>query len=135
MIQRLQTVFLFLAGIINLFVFFTPIYSRAVHDPADWIGIVFAIFLSTAMALSFYSIFLYRNRLKQLRWVRYTIYAELAALAASAGILFTLGGIGSFLMKEALSVLLIFLSIISLWQAHRFIKKDQELVDSMDRIR
>jgi len=124
-----------LAAVINLFVFFTPIYMRAVHDPAGWIGTLFAILLTGAMIFSTYSIFLYKNRTKQLRWVKITTYFQTAVLAAAIGILFTLGGLGTFLMKEAFSVLLILVALISLWQAWRFIKKDQELVESMDRIR
>jgi hypothetical protein len=134
-IQRLQTVFLFLAAVINLFVFFTPIYSRAVHDPAGWIGTLFAILLTGALIFSAYSIFLYKNRINQLKWVKIATYFQTAVLAAAVGILLTLGGLGTFIMKEALSVLLILVALVALWQAWRFIKKDQELVESMDRIR
>jgi hypothetical protein len=134
-IQRLQTVFLFLAATINLFVFFTPIYSRAVQDPTGWIGTLFAIILTGAMILSTLSIFFYKNRIKQLKWVKLATYFQVAALAAASGILFTMGGFGSYLMQEALSVALILVALIALWQAGRYIKKDQELVESMDRIR
>lgn len=135
MIQRLQTIFLFLATVIDLFVFFTPIYSRAVQDPAPWISILFAILLTAAMGLSGVSIFLYKNRLTQLKWVKLATYFQIAVLAAGGGILFTMGGMGPFLMKEALSVLLILVALISLLLAGRYIRKDQELVESMDRIR
>lgn len=135
MIQRLQTVFLFLTTVINFFVFFTPIYRRAVQDPAPWISILFAILLTAAMVLSAIAIFLYKNRINQLKWVKLAIYFQIAVLAAAGGILFTMGGMGSFLIQEALSVLLILVALISLWLARRYIKKDQELVESMDRIR
>lgn len=87
------------------------------------------------MITSIYSIFLYKDRKKQLWWVRIAGWAQVAVFAAACAILLTLGGIGAFLMKEALSVLLISIALISLWQAGRFIRRDQELVDSMDRIR
>lgn len=124
-----------MAAVINFFVFLTPIYTRAMQDPAIWIGILFSILLAIAIILSLYSVFLFSDRIKQIRWVSYAIYSQVAVLASGAGILLTLGGIGSFLMQEALSVLLILLSLTSLWQGRRLIKKDQELVDSMDRIR
>lgn len=124
-----------MAAIINFFIFFTPIYTRAMQDPAIWIGILFSIVIAIAIILSLYSVFLFSDRIKQMKWVSYAIYAQAAALAAGAGILLTLGGIGSFLMQEALSVLLLLVSLTSLWQARRLIRKDQELVDSMDRIR
>ncbi len=135
MIQRLQTVFLILAGLINFFIFFTPIYSRAQQDPAAWIGILFSVLLTGAMLLSIYAIFLYKDRIKQLKWVGYGLYFQVAALAAGAGILFTLGGFGRFLMQEALSVLLLLIALVALLLARRYIRKDQELVESMDRIR
>lgn len=70
-----------------------------------------------------------------MKWVKFATYFQVAVLAAGGGILFTMGGFGSFLLKEALSVLLILVALISLWLAGRYIKKDQELVESMDRIR
>jgi len=124
-----------MAAVINFFIFFTPIYTRAMQDPAIWIGITFSVLIAIVIMLSLYSVFLFSDRLKQIRWVSYALYSQVAALAAGAGILLTLGGIGSYLMQEALSVFLLLVSLISLWQARRLIRKDQELVDSMDRIR
>ncbi|MEX0770159.1 MAG: DUF4293 family protein [Balneolaceae bacterium] len=135
MIQRLQTLFLLGAGVLNLSVYFTPIYSHAVNDPAAWIGNGFAILLALSMILAFLSIFLYKDRIRQLKYIKIGITIEIAALAVAAAILFTLGGIGSFLMAEALSVFLLLLALICYWQAGRFVKKDEELVQSMDRIR
>ncbi|MEX2585781.1 MAG: DUF4293 family protein [Balneolaceae bacterium] len=135
MIQRLQTVFLLISTVLNGFIFFTPIYLRAMQDPADWIGWLFTALLAASILTGGYAVFLYRDRNKQMKWVQFGTFIQTASLATGAAILFTLGGIGSFLMREALSVLLLLLSLISLWQAYRFIKKDQELVESMDRIR
>lgn len=135
MIQRVQTLFLLGAGILNLSVYFTPIYRHAVNDPAAWIGNGFAILLALSMILAFWSIFHYKDRIRQLKYIKIGITIEIAALAAAAAILFTLGGIGSFLMAEALSVFLLLLALICYWQAGRFVKKDEELVKSMDRIR
>lgn len=135
MIQRIQTLFLAIAVILNLIVFFTPIYRHAMNDPSIWIGITFAILLTAVMILSLIAIFLYNNRTNQLKWVKFVTYLQIAVLGVSVAILFTMGGFGMFLWREVLSVALIFLSLIALWQAGRFIKKDKELVESMDRIR
>jgi divalent metal cation (Fe/Co/Zn/Cd) transporter len=135
LIQRIQTVYLALAVIIDLIIFFTPIYRHAVNDPADWIGIGFAAFLTIAMILALISIFLYGNRTNQIKWVKASSYFQIAALGVSVAILFTLGGFGRFLLEELLSTGGLFISLILLWMAGRQIKKDQELVDSMDRIR
>lgn len=135
MIQRIQTVYLLLAVVLNLSVFFTPLYRHSFNDPSAWIGMSFAGLLSVAMVLSFISIFMYGNRVNQLKWVKAASYFQVAALAIAVAILFTLGGFGRFLWKEVISTGLIVVSLILLWMAGRRIKKDQELVDSMDRIR
>lgn len=135
MIQRIQTLYLLIAALTNLGLFFTPIYSHAVNDPQGWIGTAFAIALTSAMLLSLVSIFLYRNRINQLKWVKIATYIEIVALGIAVAVLFTLGGFGRFLWQEAASTGLILLGLAMLWLAGRGIKKDQELVESMDRIR
>lgn len=110
-------------------------YRHAFNDPSAWIGISFAGFLIVAMGLSLVSIFLYGNRLTQIKWVKAASYFQIAALGVAVAILFTLGGIGRFLWDEAVSTGLIIVSLILLLMAGRRIRKDQELVDSMDRIR
>ena len=135
MIQRPQTIFLVLTVILNLAVFFTPIYSHAVNDPATWFGMGMAISLTMPMIIAVVSIFLYKNRPTQLKWVKIATYVEIVALGFALGVLFSLGGFGKFLWKEVVSSGIIILSLASLWQAGRLIKKDEELVKSMNRIR
>ncbi|MFO7846130.1 MAG: DUF4293 family protein [Balneolaceae bacterium] len=135
MIQRIQTVFLILAALVNLGLFFTPIYSHAVNDPQGWIGTTFAVALTLTMILSLVAVFLYSNRINQLKWVKMATYIEIVALGIAVAILFTLGGFGRFLWEEAASIGLLIFGLAFLWLAGRNIKKDQELVDSMDRIR
>ncbi|PKD43541.1 DUF4293 family protein [Rhodohalobacter barkolensis] len=135
MIQRPQTIFLILTAILNLAVFFTPIYSHAVNDPAAWFGIGMALSLTLPMLIALISIFLYKNRSNQLKWVKIATYLQIVALGFAIGTLFSLGGFGKFLWKEVLSSGIVIFSLASLWQAGRLIKKDEELVQSMDRIR
>ena len=135
MIQRPQTIFLVLTVILNLAVFFTPIYSHAVNDPATWFGMGMAISLTMPMIIAVVSIFLYKNRPTQLKWVKIATYVEIVALGFALGVLFSLGGFGKFLWKEVVSSGIIILTLASLWQAGRLIKKDEELVKSMNRIR
>ena len=135
MIQRIQTVYLFLAAVLNISVFFTPIYGHAMNDPAQWIGIGFAISLTLSFVIAGGAIFLYRNRNLQIRVVKTGTYIQIVALGFAAGILFSLGGFGTFLWQEVLSSGLIALALVFYWLAGRSIKKDEELVKSMDRIR
>jgi hypothetical protein len=134
-IQRIQSLYLALAAILNLVVFFTPLYRHAVNDPAPWIGAGFALTLTAAMLLAVISIFLYKNRVNQIRWVKLGTYSQIVAAGFAAGILFSLGGFGTFLWREVLSTGLILLVLMLFWLAGRAIKKDEELVKSMDRIR
>lgn len=135
MIQRPQTIYLTLAFLLNLAVFFTPIYRHAMADPAAWIGFGFAISLTMAGLLALISVFLFKNRLNQLRWVKMGTYVQIVSLGFAAGVLFSLGGFGTFLWREVLSSGLIALVLLLFWLAGSSIKKDEQLVKSMDRIR
>jgi hypothetical protein len=124
-----------LAAFTNLAVFFTPIYTESMNDPVKWIGFGFATTLTLTMILAVVAVFLYKNRVLQLNVVKGATYSEIVALGSSTGVLFSMGGIGIFLWPELLSMSLILLCLIFLWMAGKGIKKDEELVQSMDRIR
>ena len=121
--------------VLNTIVFFTPIYSHAVNDPAVWIGLGLAITLTIGLGCAGIAIFLFNNRQTQLMWTKIGTYAQITALGFAAGILFSMGGFGTFLMGEVISSSLILLSLLLFWLAGRSIKADEELVKSMDRIR
>lgn len=135
MIQRLQTVFLALASILNLSVYFTPIYEKAMNDPQLWIGIGLASSLLVALIINVFSIFLYNNRKNQIDWVKRAALLQVIGLGFCVGVLFSLGGIGTYLWDEALGTGLVIAGLLFQILALRFIKKDEELVRSMDRIR
>lgn len=135
MIQRIQTIFLALAAICNIVVYFTPIYTRAMEDPQKWIGFGFAISLFVAAILLLYSIFLFKNRKAQISWVKKAALVEVIGLGFSMGVILSLGGIGIYLWDEALGTGLITLSFGFQLLALKFINKDEKLVKSMDRIR
>lgn len=135
MIQRPQTIYLILAALLNLAVFFTPIYRESMNDPVQWIGFGLATTLTLTMILAIVAVFLYKNRVLQLKVVKGATYSEIIALGSSTGVLFSMGGIGTFLWPELLSTSIIILCMIFLWMAGKGIKKDEELVQSMDRIR
>lgn len=134
-IQRFQTVFLAVATLLNLSVYFTPIYDKAVDDPQLWIGIGLASSLLIAMVLNVVSIFLYKNRKNQITWVKRSALFQVIGFGFCVGVLLSLGGIGTYLWDEALGTGLVFLGMIFQVLAMRFIRKDEELVRSMDRIR
>ncbi|MEP1151101.1 MAG: DUF4293 family protein [Balneola sp.] len=135
MIQRPQTIFLILSFISSLGVYFTPVYDKAMQDPQLWIGYGLAIALALAMILSVASVFKYSDRKDQIKWVKIAMVPQLVGLGLATGVLFSLGGIGTYLWDEMIGVGLIGLGLLFLGLAIRFIKKDLELVRSIDRIR
>jgi len=134
-IQRPQTIFLALTVLSNLAVYFTPVYDKAMQDPQLWIGYGLASALALAMLSAIFSIFKYTDRKNQIKWVKISMIPQLAGLGAAFGVLFSLGGIGTYLWDEAIGVGLAILGLLFLGLALRFIKKDLELVRSIDRIR
>ncbi|SMO82968.1 DUF4293 family protein [Gracilimonas mengyeensis] len=135
MIQRLQTVFLAVATLLNLSAYFTPIYDKAMADPQQWIGYGLAISLLIPMAINILAIFLYENRKNQMSWVKRSGLMQVIALGFCAGVMLSMGGIGTYLWDEALGTGLVLLGLIFQILALRNIRKDEELVRSMDRIR
>ena len=135
MIQRLQSVLLFLAFILDGTIFFNALYTHAMDDPQQWIGISFAIILTLAALASLGCIFLYKNRENQITWVNRTLIIQVAALGCGVGIFISLGGFGTFLWDEAIGLFMLVLALLAQLFAKKKIKDDLELVNSMDRIR
>ncbi len=135
MIQRIQTVYLSLATFLTICVAFTPIYNRIMDEPQTWIGICFVAALLLSMIINVFSIGLYNDREKQLKRIKIARVFQLVGLAVATAVLFTLDGFGLYLWAEILGTILILLGFILQMLAVRAIKKDEELVRSIDRIR
>jgi len=134
-IQRIQSVYLGLVFVLNAVFVFTPLFGKIVGDPAAWMSSTHIAALGFSAGVSIYSIFLFNNRTKQQLFVKVSSGFQVVALGSSIGVLLSLGGIGSYLWDEALSLGLVLLGIIFQFLALRGIKKDEALVRSMDRIR
>jgi peptidoglycan/LPS O-acetylase OafA/YrhL len=134
-IQRSQTIFLALSVISSFLVYFTPVYDKAMQDPQMWIGYGLASGLALAMILSVISIFKYSDRKSQIKWVKIAMLFQLVGIGFAVGVLFSLGGIGTYLWDEAIGAGLAVLGLLFQGLANRSIKKDLELVRSIDRIR
>jgi hypothetical protein len=142
MIQRIQTVYLFLITILSTLLFFFPFQQNIVD--LKIISLKLDILNSTNTLLfiaslinliilidSFTIIFLYKNRKLQMKMCIYLAIMNLICLA-----LMYLGGTKSegipiYKLPFIIPVINIILSIL----AFRYIKKDEELVRSADRIR
>jgi len=134
-IQRIQTVLLFIAFLLDGSVFFNAIYHHAMQDPRGWIGIGFAVILTLAALGSLGTISLYNNREKQVSWVGRLMIVQVLALGYAVGIYISLGGFGRFLWDETIGLGFLLLALVMQIYARKKIKDDIELVKSMDRIR
>lgn len=135
MIQRIQTVYLILGILLNSALYFTPLYGHALKDPSSWITIAISAAIALATLVILISIFLYKNRPKQVQLVKISMFLQIIGLGFLIGIFFSLGGVGLFLYEEVLSLLLPIVTLLFQYLAIRKIKKDEDLVRSMDRIR
>lgn len=158
MIQRVQTLYLLLATIFTGLLLFVPLASSDISnvhvDLTAWgiyvtdmtnNGLItkvlshswFGILLTVTTLLPFATIFLYKNRKRQML----LCIVEIILLAVSAGLLIylqqtdMLEGMAQpkFVLLSQSGLLL--LSIVSVWIARRRIAKDEALVRSLDRIR
>lgn len=159
MIQRVQTLYLLLATIFTGLLLFVPLASSDISnmhaDLTAWgiyvtdmtnNGLItqvlshswFGILLTVTTLLPFATIFLYKNRKRQML----LCIVEIILLAVSAGLLIYLQQTDMLIkgMAQPKFVLLsqsglLLLSIVSVWIARRRIAKDEALVRSLDRIR
>lgn len=135
MIQRIQHVFLILAVILNAAYLFSPLFERAAEDPASWImsGILAGVGIATLVAAV--TIFMFKNRKNQMVWLRRGLIFQVLGLGFSAGVLFSMGGVSVNLIDEGLSILLPAVAFLFMVIALIYIRKDEQLVRSMDRLR
>lgn len=136
MIQRIQTVFMMLAGLvsISLYVWFPVVADENgallfERNQPLFLGLLFA-----GIALSIVAIMSFKNRKKQFVINRLNIISNFIllgvfvyrSLRVSGEILISEKGIGMFLP---------IISIVFLVLANRAIQKDERLVKSVDRLR
>ncbi len=132
MIQRIQSIYLTIAGagaLLSAFLF--PMWTSQDFDyfaSAD--TVLFSIVLAVAV-ISFIAVFLYKNRSLQMKFCSLNLIVTLAALAYIAF---------QYLNYEAGSTIgvgpfFLILPVIGSILAKRNIKKDDDLIRSVDRIR
>ncbi len=155
MIQRIQSVYLLLAGILPAFTITTPLArfytdetayltlsalglrATGTMQPTATMPYHFALaFISLLLvALPLANIFLYRNRRRQMRLCNWVVVLGMAWYAAYIGLSVMLLQQTQATFSPALCAALPFLSIVLTLLAHRAVKKDEELVRAADRIR
>ena len=161
MIQRVQSIFLLIATIIPIVLIFLPLgyvdteMARYVYNSIslkemcpDGVSVIRLYYLAFCLALtaglSCFAIFRYKNRVKQMQTVSFTMIVFLITLLL---ILWICPDIifkkffgarledYTFTFNTVPLIILIVIEAVCLFFANRFIKKDEELVRSVDRIR
>lgn len=135
MFQRIQTVFILFAIAANGLFFIFPVDNHAKDDPQQWVYYLLTGSIIVAALIQFYAILLYKNRPQQIKIIRLGEFPQVIGFGSSLGVMLSLGGYGSFLWEEAIGVALLFCALLFEVFAVTFIKKDEKLVRSMDRLR
>ncbi|AXI99983.1 protein of unknown function (DUF4293) [Cyclonatronum proteinivorum] len=135
MIQRIQTVYLALAILLNILFFFTPLYNEARFDPSGWLLPFLTAATAFAALISLYSIFLYKKRERQIQVVSYACLFQVIAMGSAGGVFMSMGRLGYDMVPELLGVIMLLVALTLQFLAIKGIKKDSALIRSIDRIR
>lgn len=136
MLQRIQTIYLLLAAGISgglIYVFEVWKSSDGTKIFADDINYVFAAFL-VSVFLSIISLFRYKNRKSQFMLGRLNIILNFFLLGFFVYQSLNVSG-ETAVSEKGIGMLLPIFSIVFLALANKAIKKDEDLVKSVDRLR
>ena len=129
MLQRIQTVWIFLAILGAVFLFVTG-QDFSTFGPTPFISIACVVLV----LFGFISILSYKDRKRQILLNKISIFINALLLGLLAYWLLTLSG-GINFPEKGIEPLFPFISIICLFIANLFIRKDERLVKSVDRLR
>ena len=129
MLQRIQTVWIFLAILGAIFLFVTG-QDFSVFGPTPFISVVCVVLI----LFGFLSILSYKDRKRQILLNNISIFINALLLGLLAYWLLNLSG-GIQFPEKGIEPIFPLISMISLLIANVFIKKDDRLVKSVDRLR
>lgn len=129
MLQRIQTVWIFLAILGAVFLFVTG-QDFSLFGPTPFISIACVVLV----LFGFISILSYKDRKRQIQLNKISMMINALLLGLLAYWLLTLSG-GIEFPEKGIEPVFPFLSIICLLIANIYIRKDERLVKSVDRLR
>tara|TARA_R100001369_G_scaffold954_4_gene3165 strand:+ start:35906 stop:36316 length:411 start_codon:yes stop_codon:yes gene_type:complete len=136
MLQRIQTIYLFIAALISgVLIFFVSLWSNNAGESVfvEDVLLALGLFISSA-ALSLISIFLFKNRKLQFVLGRINILINFFLLGVF--VYWSLIVPGEMEISEkGIGMFVPVLSIVFIVLANKAIKKDEDLVKSVDRLR
>lgn len=137
MIQRKQSIYLFLAGLVSML--FAANLDKLVNVSLDFLSdptkgtTVFSIAFFLSAALSFFGILMFKNRKFQLSLGWINIILNILLIGSFIFSLLNLPGGEN--PEKGIWAIVPLISIVLLSIANRLIKKDDDLVKSVDRFR
>lgn len=158
MIQRIQTVFLFIVAVASICLFFFPLagiysdthtYKFFIYELRNMVPGEASIFNRNAVlplaaldvitgGVALWALFSYKNRIMQLRLVRVAIFADIIMLAlvffVYANIIERTLHVSPDYMGEA-GIYFPLVMLIFLILSNRYIIKDERMIRSIDRLR
>ena len=139
MIQRIQTVHLLIAAaLLGLFLFFVGPWLVDLDGAFPWLRPVAYVLGGLTAALALVSVFLYQNRARQMKAILAGQMADLALVAVLA-VALALSAFGEAAtdadLARASVVFLPALAYVFFSLARRGVRRDIELIRSMDRLR
>lgn len=136
MIQRIQTVYLFLAFVFSgVLPFVFPLWKdMAGKDFYFMLDLAYAAIFGLCTTLAIVSIFSYKKRQNQFVMNRLNIILNFILLGLFVYRLLSLSG-ETTVSEKGIGMFLPIVSIVLLVLANKAIKKDEDLVKSVDRLR
>ena len=126
MIQRIQNLYLLIICLVNLIYFILSIYGFDTFPNFTLFSFIdLPFYLTSIFSFVIISLFLYKNRNKQLLCNRVNIFFNLLMLIFSLDQLITLNHLYFIIISN----------LFFLMQANKGIKNDEEIINSIDRIR
>jgi len=137
MIQRIQTIYLFLAFLmVGILPFVFPLWTLS--DGKDYYFMqnqFYVILFGLSAAITIYTIISYKKRQTQFVANRLNIVLNLILLGLFVYHSLNLSGEAPVVSEKGIGMFLPILTIILLVLANKGIKKDEDLVKSVDRLR
>ena len=137
MIQRIQTIYLLLAFVVTgILLFFIPLWTM--KDGKDFYFMqsqVYTIILGLSTTLTLLSIVSYKKRQNQFVIGRLNIILNLILLGLFVYRSLNLSGETPAVSEKGIGMFLPAVAIVLLVLANKAIKKDEDLVKSVDRLR
>ncbi len=155
MIQRVQSVYLFLVFAFFFLFFVLPLahfpavvpemslrlvtyhdFFTAVDISGAWMAVVLIILFALAVLITVYTTFLYRKRLSQIRFGKYNMFIHAAIILISFFFIDSIRGqVNDAGFSYGAGIFFPVISLIFILMANRAIRKDENLVRSANRIR